>query len=122
MPSIYHDPSHRQPSHAHSHHRPPTPPSPTPFVKEVVRSSIPIGLLTGADAKPEGEDEEEPAAPARSEDPSEPVAVKITWRGGGKNVVLARAGDDDWNGRQPMEREFVFYSPPLSSRHLLIAV
>ncbi|KAF5380660.1 hypothetical protein D9757_007026 [Collybiopsis confluens] len=31
--------------------------------------------------------------------------VKITWRGGGDQVFLVRAGDDDWNGRQNMDRE-----------------
>ncbi|KIK69803.1 carbohydrate-binding module family 48 protein [Collybiopsis luxurians FD-317 M1] len=31
--------------------------------------------------------------------------VKITWRGGGEEVLLARAGDDDWNGRRKMDRE-----------------
>jgi hypothetical protein len=35
------------------------------------------------------------------------VSTKITWRGGGKTVVLARAGDDDWKGRTIMEREWV---------------
>lgn len=111
MPSIYQDPPSEQPYH---HQRPPTPPSPTPFVKEVVNSSIPIGLLTDIDAKPE-EEEEEPILPTRVDDSTlgEPIPVKITWRGGGKVVVLARAGDDDWNGRQPMERESVSTYPLL---------
>lgn len=56
------------------------------FVPEVVHSSVPIGLLKGA------------------ADENELVPVKITWRGGGKSVALARAGDNDWKGRQVMER------------------
>jgi len=35
----------------------------------------------------------------------EDVPMKIYWRGGGKNVTLIRAGDDNWKGRQPMEKE-----------------
>ncbi|KAJ3809945.1 hypothetical protein EV368DRAFT_62352 [Lentinula lateritia] len=31
--------------------------------------------------------------------------VKISWHGGGKEVFLTRAGDDDWNGRKKMENE-----------------
>ncbi|KAF9448712.1 carbohydrate-binding module family 48 protein [Macrolepiota fuliginosa MF-IS2] len=104
MQTIYAEPAHqrREPS---AHQQPPTPPSPTPSAKEVVNSSIPIGLLTEDDPKP-GE-EEEPVTQIAIDDSvlTEPIAVKITWRGGGKNVVLARAGDDDWAGRQSMERE-----------------
>ena len=54
------------------------------FIQETVYSTIPLAL---GDAKPE------------------PVSVKIYWRGGGNTVVLARAGDDNWRGRQPMEYE-----------------
>jgi hypothetical protein len=35
------------------------------------------------------------------------VQCRIIWRGGGKIVFLARAGDEDWKGRQLMERESV---------------
>ncbi|ESK96183.1 snf1 kinase complex beta-subunit [Moniliophthora roreri MCA 2997] len=33
------------------------------------------------------------------------VMVKISWRGGGMNIFLARQGDDEWRGRRRMERE-----------------
>jgi len=39
-------------------------------------------------------------------DEQQPVSVKITWAGGGKTVLLARAGDDNWKGRQPMEQGY----------------
>ena len=60
------------------------------FVPEVVHSTIPLAL-----PKAEGEVCSKP----------EHVNVTIKWRGGGKSVVLARAGDDYWKGRQPMEYE-----------------
>ena len=56
------------------------------FVQEVIHSNVPVVL---GEAKPE------------------PVPVNIYWRGGGEKVVLARAGDDNWRGRQPMEYEYV---------------
>lgn len=31
--------------------------------------------------------------------------VKISWHGGGQEVFLMRAGDDDWNGRRKMDEE-----------------
>lgn len=60
------------------------------FLPEVVHSTIPLAL-----PKVEGELCHRP----------EHVNVTIKWRGGGKLVVLARAGDDYWKGRQPMEYE-----------------
>ncbi|KAF5360570.1 hypothetical protein D9756_005064 [Leucocoprinus leucothites] len=102
-------PPHQQ--YQHYQQEPATPPSPNPFNREVVKSTIPIGLLTDADARlfEEEENEETPILQQDADiDDStllEPTPVQITWRGGGKVVVLARAGDDDWNGRQPMERE-----------------
>lgn len=51
-------------------------------------------------------------AAGAGEDKKEPVLTKIVWQGGGRNVVLARAGDNDWKGRQQMEPEYVLYSPP----------
>ncbi|GJE88314.1 hypothetical protein PsYK624_043970 [Phanerochaete sordida] len=59
------------------------------FVPELVHSTIPLAL-----PKAEG-DFHRP----------EHVTVTIKWRGGGKSVVLARAGDDYWKGRQPMEHD-----------------
>ncbi|KAF6748483.1 5'-AMP-activated protein kinase beta subunit, interation domain-containing protein [Ephemerocybe angulata] len=76
-------------------HRPPGSPA---FVQEVVRSSIPVALQP----KPRilGEDGRSILLPK-----PDPVPVRIVWRGGGHNVLLARAGDDEWKGRRQMERE-----------------
>lgn len=57
------------------------------FVPEVVHSTIPLALVKADGEKPEH------------------VTVTIKWRGGGKTVVLARAGDDYWKGRHPMDYE-----------------
>ena len=58
--------------------------------------------VEGLDAGSDGE----VASPVRDNDLlADPVPVKIVWKGGGSEVVLARAGDDEWKGRQPMERE-----------------
>ncbi|KAF7797487.1 hypothetical protein EIP86_008686 [Pleurotus ostreatoroseus] len=57
------------------------------FVPEVVHSTIPLVLVKADGERPEH------------------VAVTIKWRGGGKSVILARAGDDYWKGRQPMDYE-----------------
>lgn len=68
----------------------------SPFVPEIVHSTIPIALL-------------KPSVPPRprKDDRTEAVSVKITWRGGGRAVILIRSGDDNWKGRQPMEKEYV---------------
>ena len=60
------------------------------FKEEVVHSTIPLALVKA-----------ECDGLARPEH----LSVMIKWRGGGKSVVLARAGDDYWKGRQPMEYE-----------------
>ncbi|KAI0712007.1 5'-AMP-activated protein kinase beta subunit, interation domain-containing protein [Earliella scabrosa] len=57
------------------------------FVPEVVHSTIPLALHKAEEDCLKGE----------------PVNYKIFWRGGGKRVVLIRAGHDNWQGRQPME-------------------
>jgi hypothetical protein len=108
MQSIY---SESVSEEQHQHQQlPPTPPSPTPFVKEIVNSTIPVGLSLEPDFVLDGE--EEPDIPAPVDEPAvgDYIPVKFTWRGGGKVVILARAGDDDWNGRQLMERESVILS------------
>ncbi|KAF9485762.1 hypothetical protein BDN70DRAFT_927131 [Pholiota conissans] len=70
--------------------------------QEVVRSSIPI--LLGKKTIPPPPVEE--VKSTLVEEPIfEAVPIKITWKGGGDEVVLARAGDDEWKGRQPMQRE-----------------
>lgn len=89
-----------------SHVLPPPPPSPTAsppkFIPETVLSSLPVGLIKAVPTF------DIPGIPP-IDDLSHPELVpgRIAWRGGGKSVFLARAGDDDWKGRQPMERESV---------------
>lgn len=69
---------------------PPRPDQPThEFHPEVVHSTIPLAL-----SKVDGEIHR-----------PEHLNVTIKWKGGGKAVTLARAGDDYWKGRQPMEYE-----------------
>lgn len=74
--------------------RPPTPeltqPERPAFVQEIVHSTIPQALI-----KPD----DDPA--------TDPVPVVVRWRGTARSVVLARAGDDNWKGRQPMVFECV---------------
>ena len=89
----------------------PPSPSPSPSTREIINSTIPIGLFTDADANILGDGEEGEETPVLPQgldvDDSaliEPTPVQITWRGGGKVVVLARAGDEDWSGRQPMDQ------------------
>jgi len=92
---------------------PPTPPSPSSssFTREIINSTIPIGLFSDANANVLGDGEEGEETPVLPQgfdiDDStliEPTPVQITWQGGGKVVVLARAGDEDWSGRQPMDQ------------------
>lgn len=61
----------------------------TEFVPEIIHSTLPLALV-----KAEGE----------LSNP-EPVQVKIVYRGTGQSVILTRAGDDNWQGRQPMQFE-----------------
>lgn len=46
-------------------------------------------------------------SPIQEDLSADPVPYTIVWRGGGSEVILSRAGDDDWKGRQPMERTYV---------------
>lgn len=97
-------------SKPHQHHQAPTrmqEPTTTPppvFVPETVHSTIPIALEKAESASSQGLT---PKRQHASDDSQDPVSVKITWHGGGKSVILARAGDDDWKGRTVMEREYV---------------
>lgn len=82
------------------------------FIQETVYSTIPLALHKAeeelAAATSNGLDElGQPVSNRPSDEPKEHVNVKITWHGVGKSVVLARAGDDNWKGRQPMESEWV---------------
>ncbi|KAL1750269.1 hypothetical protein FB107DRAFT_224179 [Schizophyllum commune] len=89
-------------------YQPPPPsmklPAMTPLSKAtepIVHSTIPVGL------------EAKPQLPTIASEPSSIGALeelvleptKITWRGGGKTVLLARAGDDNWQGRTTMEQD-----------------
>jgi hypothetical protein len=69
----------------------------SPFQQEVVHSTIPIALQKPLDQSIEDE--------GKRRQKKEEVSMKIYWRGAGKNVILIRAGDDNWKGRQPMEKE-----------------
>lgn len=84
----------RAPSPAH---RKPPRHAQDPYVPraEVVHSSIPAAL----------EDPADPDAPRRRRRLHEAVPYTVVWRGPAHSVVLARAGHDNWKGRQPMERE-----------------
>ncbi|KIY49425.1 hypothetical protein FISHEDRAFT_72749 [Fistulina hepatica ATCC 64428] len=64
-----------------------------PFVEETVHSSIPIGLppVLLQDFRDDS-----------SMSIHDLYPVLVSWYGGGHNVMLARAGDDDWKGRAPM--------------------
>jgi hypothetical protein len=100
-------------------------PSPAAFVPETVHSTIPIALfkaeqeLTRAEF---GDDDEEHDGDQvhdlalqkeiAADEPPEPIPTTIYWQGGGKKVVLARAADNNWQGRLPMEPECV---PPFIS-------
>lgn len=84
------------------------------FAPEDVHSSIPLALRK---AEPSGESEaerEEGALPhgakRDSAEGKQPAQVCVVWRGGGKSVILVRAGDNNWKGRQPMEFECVEFS------------
>lgn len=71
-------------------HSPPREEPPrTEFVPEIIHSALPLALVKA---------EEELSNP-------EPVQVKIVYRGTGQSVILTRAGDDNWQGRQPMQFE-----------------
>ncbi|PAV17219.1 carbohydrate-binding module family 48 [Pyrrhoderma noxium] len=95
------------------------------FKAEDVHSSIPLALrhaeergAGGTDDEAQGEEsglEEEKengdgsakgsavGAPRKTSEEKQPVQVCIIWRGGGKSVILIRAGDNNWKGRQQME-------------------
>lgn len=87
------------------------------FVPEIVHSTIPVALAkaqlqlireAGGGDNEYGQQEDLSPRNVSGEERIEPMAVKIAWHGGGKIVILARAGDDDWKGRVPMEREYVY--------------
>ncbi|KAI5122777.1 hypothetical protein M0805_000121 [Coniferiporia weirii] len=77
------------------------------FVPEDVHSSIPLALRKaelGTEEEAEKEENKaQHAAKRASTEEKHPAQVCIVWRGGGKNVELLRAGDNNWKGRQPMD-------------------
>lgn len=95
------------------------------FIQETVHSTIPLALHKAEEALAAATTYSLPelgqaASDIPSDDSKESVSVKITWHGGGKSVVLARAGDDNWKGRQQMEPEYVYvdrFARPSDSHH-----
>jgi hypothetical protein len=93
----------QQPTHSPSHHR--------SFQQETVRSSIPVALSKALPNElPAAEEIVQQEYPQKEDLLADFVPVKIIWKGGGTQVVLARASDDEWKGRQPMEKELGYFS------------
>ncbi|KZT73946.1 carbohydrate-binding module family 48 protein [Daedalea quercina L-15889] len=95
----------RPPEHSPPREEPPR----SKFVPEIVHSTLPLALVKA---------EEELSNP-------EPVQVKIVYRGAGQSVILTRAGDDNWQGRQPMQFDgqwFTYVSLLPGTHHLKFIV
>ena len=93
----------QQPTHSPSHHR--------SFQQETVRSSIPVALTKALPNElPPAEEILQQEYPQKEDLLADFVPVKIIWKGGGTQVLLARAGDEEWKGRQPMEKELTISS------------
>lgn len=95
--------------------RPPSPPAPfippTPALsaESIDVPRVPKGSPTGRDFQP-GLVMSGLKPPIKFHKSDEkPVAVTISWKFGGKRVVLARAGDDEWNGRRTLKQECVLH-------------
>lgn len=89
------------------------PPDRPEFIQETVHSTIPLALHKAEEELAAVTNNSlvelgQPASHRPSDESRELVNVKITWNGNGKSVVLARAGDDNWKGRQQMEPECVY--------------
>jgi type II secretory pathway pseudopilin PulG len=93
------------PHHPALHPSSPTSASRPTYSREVVRSSIPV-LLGEGEHQAETQ-ENNVLCPIQEDQSADPVPLTVVWKGGGTEVILARAGDDDWKGRQPMERQCV---------------
>lgn len=78
------------------------PMTPLQKAEPVVHSTIPMGLGTKA-ALPVLASE--PSAGSLAVPADELTPTTITWHGGGKTVLLARAGDDKWQGRTIMDQD-----------------
>ncbi|KAG8214501.1 carbohydrate-binding module family 48 protein [Butyriboletus roseoflavus] len=86
------------------------------FIQETVHSTIPLALHKAEEELAAATTHSlaelgHPAFNHPSDESKEPVNIKITWHGGGKSVVLARAGDNNWKGRQQMESD----DPPVGT-------
>ena len=91
----------QQPAHSPSHQ--------LPFQQEIVRSSIPVALTKALPNElPPAEEIVQREYPQKEDLLADFVPVKVVWKGGGTQVVLARAGDEEWKGRQAMEKELCF--------------
>ncbi|KAI0061502.1 hypothetical protein BV25DRAFT_1992187 [Artomyces pyxidatus] len=88
FPSVSRHRATPAPSFVHSQLPPIKEPQRRTFAAETLTSTIPLGLQQAVHPPSD-----------------EAVLVKISWHGGGTSVVLARAGDDKWKGRQPMDRD-----------------
>ncbi|KAI0301195.1 5'-AMP-activated protein kinase beta subunit, interation domain-containing protein [Multifurca ochricompacta] len=69
------------------------------FFPETIHSTIPLAMTQAEASQPPTRTRLSPI-----DEPPHPVDMKISWHGGGKTVLLARAGDNNWKGRQVMER------------------
>jgi hypothetical protein len=88
----------QQPTHSPSHHR--------SFQQETVRSSIPVALSKALPNELSPAEEIVQQEHLQKEDLlADFVPVKIIWKGGGTQVLLARASD----GRQSMEKELLIF-------------
>ena len=88
----------QQPTHLLSHQR--------SFQQEIVVSSIPIALTKALPNElPPAEEIVQQEYPQKEDLLADFVPVKIVWKGGGTQILLARASDDEWKGRQVMEKE-----------------
>ncbi|KAL1746366.1 5'-AMP-activated protein kinase beta subunit, interation domain-containing protein [Schizophyllum fasciatum] len=75
--------------------------TPLPRAEPIVHSTIPVGLEAKAQLPTIASEPSSIGAP--DELVLEPTT--ITWRGGGRTVLLARAGDDNWQGRTAMDQD-----------------
>ena len=100
----------QQPTQLHSHQR--------PFQQEIVRSSIPVALTKALPNElPPAEEIVQQEYPQKEDLLADFVPVKIVWKGGGTQVVLARAGDEEWKGRELMEKELAILFLPFTFYH-----
>ncbi|KAF9566081.1 hypothetical protein CPC08DRAFT_720076 [Agrocybe pediades] len=75
------------------------------YKQEIVHSSIPLLLAEPKKEEEEEEGEVQQYVPEEEDLMADPVPVKIYWTARGRDVILARAGDDEWRGRKQMKRD-----------------